>query len=274
MRMNKTRLRVSIVIPAYNEERHLSACLQAIAKQSVLPDEVIVVDNNSSDKTAKVAQAFPFVRVIHEKRVGRVFARNAGFDAVAGDIIGRIDADITLPPDWVAHVKAFYAKPESLRSAWTGGGYFSNIRLPRLVAFGYALLAFRFNRLLIGHPTLWGSNMAITAAQWQQVRSQVCLRNDIHEDLDLAMHVHDAGYTITYDETIQVAAELKRVQSNRHELWDYLQWWPRTLRSHGKRSWIVCWTVGALLLYIASFGWWLIDSVGRSLGRLSGVRPK
>jgi glycosyltransferase involved in cell wall biosynthesis len=251
--MNQSRVRVSIVIPAYNEEFHLRSCLQAIADQTVQPYEVIVVDNNSSDDTAAVAASYPFVKVVSETRQGRVFARSAGFDAASGDIIGRIDADIMLPATWVEHVQNFYANPGHQQTAWSGSGYFYNVRLPRLVSFAYGLMAFRFNKLLIGHYTLWGSNMALTRQQWQAVREDVCPRNDIHEDLDLAMHLNRRGYQITYDTTLKTSAEMRRVNNDRHELWHYLQWWPRTLRVHKSLVWPICWFFGAFLLYVATF---------------------
>lgn len=251
-RMRESRGRVTIVIPARNEERHLRACLDAIAIQTVRPFEVIVADNNSTDNTARVARSYPFVKVVHEPRLGRVFARNRGFDAASGDVIGRIDADTALPADWVEHVQRFYADPKHAKRAWTGAGYFYNVPLPGLVSFAYRLLAFQFNKLLLGHYTLWGSNMALTRAQWQAVRAKVCRRNDIHEDLDLAMHLHAAGYGITYDHTRKTPAELRRVHESRHELWNYLQWWPRTLRVHSRAAWPICWLVGAFGLYIAA----------------------
>jgi len=248
--------------------------LEAIAAQTVAPYEVIVIDNNSTDATVAVARSFPFVRIVSEPRQGRVFARNAGFEAATGDIIGRIDADITLPADWVQHVQVFYAQPGNQQRAWTGSGYFYNIRLPRLVNFGYALLAFRLNKLLIGHYTLWGSNMALTRQQWRQVRAHACKRNDIHEDLDLAIHLVAAGYGIAYDTGIKTHAELRRVQTDRHELWEYLQWWPRTLRLHGKKAWPVCWFFGAFLLYLASFFWLFIDLFGRTVvRRAAALKP-
>lgn len=253
MRMNKTRVRVSIVIPAHNEEHHLRSCLQAIANQTSQPHEVIVVDNNSSDSTAQIAKEFPFVRLITEPIQGIVFARNAGFDAATGDIIGRIDADIQLPAGWIAHVQSFYANKAHANQTWTGMGYFANMPLPKLVSWGYGVLAFGLNKLLLGHYTLWGSNMAIPRAVWQEVRSDVCLNNDIHEDLDLAIHVHKAGFGVTYDTRIKTIAQLRRVQSSRHELWGYLLWWPRTLRVHHKKTWPIVWFFGALLLYLVSF---------------------
>ncbi len=264
------RLRVSIVIPAYNEERHLAACLEAIAAQTARPFEVIVVDNNSTDGTVRMARSYPFVKVVHEPRQGRVFARSRGFDVARGDIIGRIDADTVLPLDWVEHLQHFYADPNHANQAWSGSGYFYNVALPGLVSFVYGLLSFRFNKLLIGHYTLWGSNMAITAEQWRAVSAHVCRRTDIHEDLDLAMHIVAAGYGITYNAVIKTRSELRRVHEDRHELWDYLQWWPRTLRIHGRAAWTVCWLVGALGLYIASMAWVIIGKITpakRAFGR-------
>lgn len=265
MTVNNSRHSVTIVIPAHNEERHLGACLQAIADQTVQPLEVIVVDNNSTDRTAEIARNFPFVRVLPEPQQGRVFARNAGFAAAKGEIIGRIDADIILPPNWVAHIQAFYDDPANQDSAWSGAGYFYNVPLPGLVSWAYGKLAFGFNRLLIGHYTLWGSNMAITARQWRTVRDDVCLRNDVHEDLDIAMHIHDSGSRIVYDAGIKVRAELRRVKTDRHQLWGYLQWWPRTLRLHGRKTWPLCWFVGVFLLYQATYILLLADYLKRPL---------
>lgn len=255
--MNDGRVRgsvsISIVIPAHNEQRHLAGCLDAIAAQTVRPYEVIVADNNSTDNTVDLVRAYPFVKVVHESRQGRVFARNRGFDAATGDVIGRIDADTILPADWVEHVQRFYADPRRGDQAWTGGPYFYNVPMPRLVNFASALLAFHFNKLLIGHYSLWGSTMALTQQQWRAVRSTVCKRNDIHEDLDLTMHLAAHGYGITYDRSVKVRAEMRRIHTGRHELWEYLNWWPRTLRVHGRRAWPVCWFFGAFGLYVATY---------------------
>ncbi|HEX8762913.1 MAG TPA: glycosyltransferase family 2 protein [Candidatus Saccharimonadales bacterium] len=252
--MDNPRLRVSIVIPAHNEERHLRACLDAIAAQIVPVYEVIVADNNSTDKTAAIAKEYDFVKVVKELRQGRVFARNAGFDAASGDIIGRIDADIVLPRDWVRSIQQFYANERNRLTAWTGAGYFYNVRMPRLVSWAFSLFAFDLNKLLLGHYSLWGSNMALPRLLWWSVREDVCLRNDVHEDLDLAMHLADKDFIIYYDTDVQtqVHAELRRVHSDRHELWDYLNWWPRALRIHGNRLWPVAWFFGAAVLYCAA----------------------
>lgn len=96
---------ISVVIPAHNEERYLSACLTALARQETTqPFEVIVVDNASTDRTAAVALGFADrlrVRVVPEEQKGRGAARHAGFMAARGDIILTIDADSIVPPHWI-----------------------------------------------------------------------------------------------------------------------------------------------------------------------------
>lgn len=245
---------LSIIVPVYNEEGYLSACLDSIAKQTVMPDEVIVVDNNSTDRSAEVAKSYPFVRVVKAREQGIVHARNAGFDAAKSDVIGRLDADSVLPPGWVSYVKNFYQSPDHQDHALTGGGYFYNVSFPgrRINGWIQSQIAFRVNRWLLGHYILWGSNMALPAKLWRQVKPDVCLRNDVHEDLDLAIHLHRRGFPITYRAKLKVGVAVRRVFVNKKALYRNLMMWPQTLRTHGRWTWIFGW-MGAVLLWLGSF---------------------
>lgn len=260
-------LTLTIVIPAYNEELHLRGCLDAIAAQTVPPDEVIVVDNNSTDATAQIARSYPFVRLIKESRQGIVYARDAGFNAAKTDIIGRIDADSILPRSWGAYVKRFY-NADHMDEALAGGCYFYNVRLPRFNGWMQGQIAFRMNRLLMGHYILFGSNMALPRAMWQNVQSTVCHRTDIHEDLDLAVHVHRAGYKIAYREKLRVGIKMRRVRSDRKMLLENNLLWPQTLRVHGLKGWIFGW-LGAYIMYMAV----PLILVGEVIARLFGRAP-
>jgi glycosyltransferase involved in cell wall biosynthesis len=85
---------VSVVIPALNEERHLGQLLSDIQRQSLRPDEVIVVDAGSCDATVRIAKHSP-TRVLHsEPPVAR--GRNVGGFSAKGDLIFFLDADIQL----------------------------------------------------------------------------------------------------------------------------------------------------------------------------------
>ena len=243
---HKKPLTLSIIIPAYNEERQIKACLDAIAAQTEMPDEVLLVDNNSTDATVQIANQYSFITVIHEKKQGIVFARNAGFNAATGDILGRIDTDTIMPKNWVAKVKRFYAVPAHHDHALTGGGYFYNVSFPPRAVGGWihSQLALRFNRFIMGHYILWGSNMALTRQQWDTVKELTCRDTDIHEDLDLAIHLHRLGHKITYRSKLRVGVKMRRMFDNYSSLHGNLLWWPRTLKRHNIKRWVFGW-IGA-----------------------------
>lgn len=96
---------ISVVVPAYNEEDAIKVCLDSlVAQKSKYPFEVVVVDNNSTDKTAKVVRSYADklnLRLVTEKIKGRGAARARGFEEAKGDIIFSTDADTTLPEKWV-----------------------------------------------------------------------------------------------------------------------------------------------------------------------------
>ena len=257
----KQALTVSIVIPVYNEERHLKPCLDSLAAQSVAPLEVIVVDNNSTDDTPKIAGAYAFVKLLREPRQGVVFARDRGVRAAKGQIIGRIDADSRLPQDWVKQVTAFYQTPGHRRQALAGTCYFYNVRCRRLNRWIVSQFVFRMNRLMVGHYILWGANMAMPRSLWRRVAPQLCHRQDIHEDLDVALHLHKMGYQISYRSNLVVGARMARVFDNHQQLWPYLKLWPQTLRTHQVGDWP--------LSYVGSAFLWTMQGVPRAAERLA-----
>lgn len=93
-------LRISVVIPCFNEEHGLRHVLERMPSYV---DEVVVVDNNSTDDTARVAQELG-ARVIFEARKGYGNAYQAGLPAATGDIIATVDGDGTYPADAIAPI--------------------------------------------------------------------------------------------------------------------------------------------------------------------------
>ncbi|MEK7110422.1 MAG: glycosyltransferase family A protein [Patescibacteria group bacterium] len=100
-------MKISFVIPAYNEEHHLGACLESIMREldgERHDVEIIVVDNDSTDRTAEVARRYPGVRVVAESHKGIVWARARGFREATGELIANVDADAMLTPGWIERV--------------------------------------------------------------------------------------------------------------------------------------------------------------------------
>ena len=100
--MNVSTLAISVIVPAYNEEKYLADCLRCLSEQDFnLPYEIVVVDNNSTDQTAQIAESFPKVRLIEEPNQGVVFAKQTGLLAARADIAAVCDADCRPPPNWL-----------------------------------------------------------------------------------------------------------------------------------------------------------------------------
>ena len=193
-------LTLSLIIPVYNEERHIKACLDAVARQTVMPDEVIVVDNNSSDNTVAIAQAYPFVTILRETKQGLIAARNAGFAAASSDIYGRIDADSQIEVDWVARVKAQFSVNANL-SGVTGYGRTDVIPyLPWPRTSFICAMYYWYIHASIGLQVLWGANMAITASAWRDISMDACLDDTVvHEDQDISILLLAKGKKIQLD---------------------------------------------------------------------------
>jgi cellulose synthase/poly-beta-1,6-N-acetylglucosamine synthase-like glycosyltransferase len=108
-------MNMSFVIPAYNEEACIGACVKSVRRQlraSTHEGEIIVVNNASTDRTGEVASAWPGVRVVSEPRKGLLHARQRGFEESRGDLLACIDADTILPKGWITTaVRAFERNP-------------------------------------------------------------------------------------------------------------------------------------------------------------------
>jgi cellulose synthase/poly-beta-1,6-N-acetylglucosamine synthase-like glycosyltransferase len=252
-------LTLSIVIPVYNEENYLKNCLDSIAKQSVKPLQVIVVDNNSKDKSVSIAKSYPFVTVVREKRQGIAHARDAGFNAVKADLIGRIDADTQLPATWVEDVlEAFKTRPEM---AFTGSGYFYDMPMKRAMRIVHIFYYFWLNRLICGQYLLWGSNMAFPSKYWPTVRDVVSPDNSIAEDMDLSFALHPHCPVVFMPE-IKTSNSFRSGQAGLVAAWKYVRRWPKSLAPYNRLSAVLAWLIIAsmvilfgipvLLLHLAS----------------------
>lgn len=227
-------LRISIVIPVYNEASQLGACLRAIARQSQPPYEVIVVDNNSMDGTVAVAERFDFVKLLREPKQGVIHARTRGFNAARGDIIARIDADSILPRDWTATVAEVF-EDKSIDAA-SGIAQYYNVACQTLVNNCDLFFRRRMARLMKGNVYLWGANMAIRQKAWQRVKAELCNRGGMHEDFDIAIHLQQAGGRVVFDERLEAEVSSRRIDTGYLNFMRYVLVSPNTYAHHKIRA--------------------------------------
>ncbi len=105
---------VTVIVCAHNEARYLAACLYSLLAQTRPPDEILVVNNASTDETRAVAQQVPGVRVVDEPRKGLVVARETGRRAASGDILVYVDADCRAPLTWLESVERRFRRDATL----------------------------------------------------------------------------------------------------------------------------------------------------------------
>ena len=205
---------ISVVIPAYNEEKTIGASLESLIRQTTKePFEVIVVDNNSTDGTVKKAQEYKnklHLRIVHERRKGRGPARAAGFDAANGDIILSTDADTYVPPNWIEKITQPFINPEIV--AVTGTSKISdcsfitnqlyNIAQPSVMV-GYSLI-FR-------HFWLSGFSFAIRKGAYRK-SGGFSKRLNGFEDTDLGFKVKDLG-KISFVSSVPVICSGRRFRN-------------------------------------------------------------
>lgn len=90
---------VSTIIPAYNAERYLAETLESVLGQMLVPRQIIVVDDGSSDRTAKIARGVAAVTVMRTGHAGLGAALNTGLAAADEEFVALVDADDLWPPD-------------------------------------------------------------------------------------------------------------------------------------------------------------------------------
>ncbi len=220
------QLHVSLVIPAYNEERYLKATLDSVAKQTVMPAEVIVVDNNSSDGTVAIAKSYPFVKLINEKQQGVGFASHSGFLAAKNELIGRIDADTVLEPNWTEITTEYFERNEGV-AAITGKCYFYDYPLRRAFSAYHAFFQNYAQNLIAGTTMLWASNMMVRKSVWDAVIAKQPIQV-IHEDIDMSLKLRKAGYLIKRLPKMIVSVSLIRGQTSLAYIWEYCMIWSDT----------------------------------------------
>ena len=217
-------MKVSVVIPAYNEEKRIADCLDYVVNQEEKADEIILVDNNCTDKTVEIAKKYG-VRAITETTQGMIPARNKGFNSARYDIIARTDADTHVPKNWIRIIKENFEKDNDLVGLSGTASFYDFPISDRLQRSQWQnKVIFALIKSQIKHATLYGPNMAIKKSAWEKIKNEVCLDDkSVHEDTDLAIHLGKYG-EIKIDPRLVVYTSFRRFR----KLYTYFDY-PRKL---------------------------------------------
>jgi glycosyltransferase involved in cell wall biosynthesis len=203
---------ISIVIPAYNEEKYIGTCLKSIIdRKPKNVKEIIVVDNMSTDGTVKAAKKFPGVRVVQEKKRGTNAARHRGFDEAKGDLLAYLDADTKVPKGWFETINREFKRDPDLVCL---SGPYEFYDLPdwqqKWVSFVWQALAVP-SYSMMGYMVVGGNFVAKRRA----LQKASGFDTDITfygDDTNIARRLFQIG-TVKYSPKFRVLASARRLQS-------------------------------------------------------------
>jgi glycosyltransferase involved in cell wall biosynthesis len=117
--MNDSGLSFSVIIPVYNGERFIQLAIESCLQQTVLPDEIIVIDDKSTDQTAAMVAGIPSDRIVYIKNAenkGPAFSRNIGMQAAKSSWFFFLDADDTFHPKKIEVIRSCLMRNSTIKA--------------------------------------------------------------------------------------------------------------------------------------------------------------
>ncbi|MFB6290869.1 MAG: glycosyltransferase family 2 protein, partial [Candidatus Bipolaricaulia bacterium] len=200
--------KISVVIPAYNEEDWIELPLKSLQNQNYDEEfEIIVVDKNSEDNTQKISKDYG-ARVINEPEGGVSQARQIGFKSARYPIIASTDADTVVPENWLKTINKTFQDPEVVGTYGSCTFYDSSFFYNLLAKYGFS----GFLRLnsCVGKPLFIGFNMAVSKEAFDETRGFDSSIKSA-EDVDLSQRVKKQG-KIIYNKDLTVKTSVRRLE--------------------------------------------------------------
>jgi len=192
-------MKISFVIPAYNEERIVAACIDSIKAEAARTSadvEIVVVNNASTDGTRRAAEDAG-ARVVDEPRKGLTRARQTGLEHTQGDLVANVDADVIILPGWLDTVFSQFASNSEL-VALSGPHIYHDLSLFErlLVRLFYAagLAITLLQRIILGRGAmLQGGNFVVRRSALEKIGGFDTTIEFYGEDTNIAIRLSRVG---------------------------------------------------------------------------------
>jgi len=184
-------MKVSVVIPTYNEEDYLPVLLESLGSQYVKPDEVIVVDSGSTDRTVDIAKQYGCKVFNGIKNVN--YNRDLGIRNAEGDIVVNTDADCILPEHYIAYAKNIMKGNVSMAT----GCVYPIEKMPLYYIWRASQNFVKWIQSIVaGWVTPYGCNFVVNKEKYIRVGGFYNLGNPYKEEVDLAKRLKSVGNEI------------------------------------------------------------------------------
>jgi glycosyltransferase involved in cell wall biosynthesis len=213
---------ISVIVPFFNNERHIGACLQALLAQEGVDDayEVILVDNGSTDASAAIASSYDGITLLEELSPGAYAARNAGLRRASAPLIAFTDADCVVDADWLRSIQTTMADPRI-------GIMVGHCRYPASASWALRLLGayenakteYVINRCGPEQYFAYANNMAVRASlfdelgpfeNWRRAADSELVHRMASQRPDLRL-IYNGSMRMTHLEFLSARARIRRL---------------------------------------------------------------
>lgn len=193
-------VKISFVVPAYNEEKFVGECLEHIlgaTRGKPYETEIVVVNNASTDRTKEVAAGYPGVRVVDEQKKGLTRARERGYRETTGEFVANIDSDVRIPEDWPDKALAEFSRSPRLVCLSGPFVYFDlspAARFSTKLFYAGGFIFYKVARLLTGRGGMvQGGNFILRRAALEAIGGFDTTIEFFGEDTDIARRASAVG---------------------------------------------------------------------------------
>jgi glycosyltransferase involved in cell wall biosynthesis len=226
-------MRVVVVVPCYNGGQYVGRCIEAILAQSCQADEVLVIDDGSTDDSARIAAHYPVRLIRHSANAGLSAARNTALRATEADILAYVDVDAYADAGMLAALLPHFTAPE------VGGVGGQGIEAIQKTLYD----VWRGLHARQSHGSsprercehLFGLCMAYRRAALLQVNGfDERLRTNA-EDVDIGYRLNDAGYRLAYTPQAQVYHQRQDTQASLRRMIHSWYYWAFIVKRQNRR---------------------------------------
>jgi len=204
--------KVTLYVPCYNAEKYISECLEGVLKQTYPLDEILIVDDGSTDKTVEIASKYPVRIIQHEVNKGLATARNTGFKNAKSEYVASLDADCVPEPDWLKKLMENFTE-EGI--AGVGGKLIE--KYTNTLVNKWRAVHMKQNHgdnKIINPDYIFGSNNVFKRSAVEDIGYYNENYRTNYEDVDLSNRLKERGYKLVYEPEAKVYHLLKDTLSS------------------------------------------------------------
>lgn len=223
--------RVSLYIPCYNVERFVSRCIDGVLAQSYPADEILIIDDGSTDRTIELAKKYPVTIIRHPQNRGLAAARNTGLRNARNELVASLDADCIADHCWL---ETLVGEMKTDKVAVTGGKLIETVLESLADRWRRAHMTQDWGEQRLENPSfMYGNNTLMRKSAAKNVGWYDESHRTNGEDLDMSRRLMKAGYTCIYQPKA-VVGHLR--QDNLRSILDtYWRWWKFGTGTHIKK---------------------------------------